>query len=124
MKKLFLLFFTVIVCHNVSFPCNELQGWRGDWKEHVGSDRSLICKLPFYSDYCDDIIIIHNENPNRPIVYKILDENGSILISGNVTKENSSQITISVSNLPDNGYYTIILTSPNPNDRVWSQFEK
>ena len=54
----------------------------------------------------------------------LLDEYGNALITGSVSKENSAQITISISDLPDNGIFTVILTSPNPNDRVWSQFEK
>ncbi|MFR3188001.1 MAG: DUF3244 domain-containing protein, partial [Phocaeicola sp.] len=90
----------------------------------VDSDRSIIYKIPFYSDYWEDIIVVHNEKPNRAIFYEIVDEYDNILIKGSVSKENSAQITISVSDLPDNGIYTIILTSPDPNDWVYSKFKK
>ena len=63
-------------------------------------------------------------NPDRPIDYQIINDSGDVLIKGSVSKENSAQITISVSDLPDNGIYTIILTSPDPNDWVYSKFKK
>lgn len=124
MKKLFILLLSQIVCYSVAFPFDEIQSWNGDWKEHVDKDRSMIYKIPFYTDYWEDIIVVHNEKPDRTIFYEIVDEYDNVLIKGSALKENSAQITISVSDLPDNGIYTILLTSPDPNDRVWSKFEK
>ena len=77
-----------------------------------------------YNHLFNNSIIIYNAKPDRFITYEILDEYGNVFVTGSVSKENSAQITILVSDLPDNGIYTIILTSPNPNDRVWSQFER
>lgn len=96
------------------------------YKNVVNSNNVFVefVDIPFHSELFNDLFIIHNEKPDRPITYEILDEYGDVLIAGNVSKENSVQITLSVSDLPDNGIYTIVLTSPNPNDRVWSQFEK
>ena len=124
MKKLFIFLLSQIVFCSVVFPCDEIQGWHGHWIECEGSDRSIIYKIPFYSDYWEDIIVVNNEKPDRAIFYEIVDEYDNVLIKGSISEENSAQITILVSDLPDNGIYTIILTSPNPNDRVWSQFER
>lgn len=124
MKKLFIFLLSQIVCYSVVFPCDEIQSWNGDWKESEESDRSIINKIPFYSDYWDNIIVVHNEKPDRAIFYEIVDEYDNVLIKGGVSKENSAQITISVSDLPDNMVYTVILTSPDPNDWVYSKFKK
>lgn len=124
MKKLFIFLLSQIVFYSVVFPCDEIQGWNGDWNECVDSDRSIIYKIPFYSDYWEDIIVVHNEKPDRSIFYEIVDEYDNVLIKGSVSKENSAKITILVSDLPDNGIYTIILTSPEPNDWVCSKFKK
>ncbi len=97
--------------------------WNGNWKDGTVSF-SVTNEIPFYSEYIGNEIIIYNRNPDKLIYYKVVDKFYNILKSGVVSKENSAQITISVSDLPDNGIYTIILTSPNPNDRVWSQFKK
>lgn len=64
------------------------------------------------------------KKPDRPITYEVLDVYGNKLITGNVSKENSTLIIISISELPDNGIYTIVLTSSEYEDRVWSQFKK
>lgn len=69
-------------------------------------------------------IKIYNKKPDRPITYEVLDVYGNKLITGNVSKENSTLIIISISELPDNGIYTIVLTSSEYEDRVWSQFKK
>lgn len=124
MKKLFIFLLSQIVFYSVMFPCDEIQGWHGYWIECEGSDRSISYKIPFYSDYWEDIIVVHNEKPDRAIFYEIVDEYDNVLIKGRVSEENSAQITISVSDLPDNGIYTIILTSPDSNDWVYSKFKK
>lgn len=123
MRKLFLLLFICVWCSKI-LATEGLRDWDGIWGNTCNHDRSLSSKIPFYSNHWENIIVVHNENPDRPITYEVLDEYGNVLIAGNVSKENSVQITLSVSDLPDNGIYTIVLTSPNPNDRVWSQFEK
>lgn len=121
-KKLVLLLF-FLLSKNV-FSIESSTVWEGTWIPTEMVDKSSITKIPFSSQFLGNIIIIHNENPDRPITYEVLDEYGNVLLTGSVSKENSVQITISVLDLPDNGIYTIILTSPNPNDRVWSQFER
>jgi hypothetical protein len=123
MKKLLVLLFVLFLSSNNVFSLSKVSDWGGIWSKNPVV-LSLYQELPFYSDYCDDIIIVHNDNPDRPIDYQITDNSGDVLIKGSVSKENSAQIIISVSDLPDNGIYTIILTSPDPNDWVYSKFEK
>lgn len=124
MRKLFLLFlFISIWCSNI-LAVEGFREWDGLWGKTYDDDRSLTSEIPFYSDYWEDFIVVHNEKPDRAIFYEIVDEYDNILIKGSVSKENSAQITISVSDLPDNGIYTIILTSPDPNDWVYSKFKK
>ena len=112
--------------NNKIFSNERMQPWQGEWGDNQQTMNVFVefVDIPFHSELFNDLFIIHNEKPDRPITYEILDEYGDVLIAGNVSKENSVQITLSVSDLPDNGIYTIVLTSPNPNDRVWSQFEK
>lgn len=123
MKKLLVLLFVLFLSSNNVFSLSKVSDWGGIWGKNPVV-LSLYQELPFYSDYCDDIIIVHNDNPDRPIDYQITNDFGDVLIKGSVSKENSAQITILVSDLPDNGIYTIILTSPDPNDWVYSKFEK
>lgn len=124
MKKIiFILLLCLAHVNTYSYMCIRDHEWNGSWGDSKDC-LSIIPDLPFHSTQLKDQIIIKNEIPDRCIYFKVVDENLNILKSGNINIENSAQITISISDLPDNGIYTIILTSPNPNDRVWSQFEK
>lgn len=122
MKKIFFILF--ILFSSRLFSNNSIQNWHGEWKDNQQIIISISEDIPFYSDLTNDLLVIHNAKPDRLINYVLLDEYGNALITGSVSKENSAQITISISDLPDNGIFTVILTSPNPNDRVWSQFER
>lgn len=124
MRKLFLLFLFISVWCNSTLAIEGLRQWDGLWGKIDGDERSLSSEIPFHSDYWGDIVVVHNEKPDRAVFYEIVDEYDNVLIKGSVSKENSAQITISVSNLPDNGIYTIILTSPDSNDWVYSKFKK
>lgn len=121
-KKIFFILF--VLFSSRLFSNNSIQNWHGEWKDNQQIIISISEDIPFYSDLTNDLLVIHNAKPDRLINYVLLDEYGNALITGSVSKENSAQITISISDLPDNGIFTVILTSPNPNDRVWSQFEK
>lgn len=123
MRKLLLFLFISIWCSN-TLAVEGFREWDGLWGKTYDDDRCLTSEIPFYSDYWEDIIVVHNEKPDRAIFYEIVDEYDNVLIKGSVSEENSAQITILVSDLPDNGIYTIMLTSPDSNDRVWSQFKK
>lgn len=123
-KKLFILLLVCVLSNNQVFSLGRKTEWEGYWNIKSQTNKSLFPNIPFRSEYFNNSIIIYNLEPDRMITYEILDEYSNVLITGRVLKENSAQITISISDLPDNGIYTIILTSPNPNDRVWSQFEK
>lgn len=122
MKNIFFILF--VLFSSRLFSNNSIQNWHGEWKDNQQIIISISEDIPFYSDLTNDLLVIHNAKPDRLINYVLLDEYGNALITGSVSKENSAQITISISDLPDNGIFTVILTSPNPNDRVWSQFEK
>ena len=123
-KKLFILLLVCVLCNNKVFSMEEKTIWEGYWNIKDQTNKSLFPDIPFHSEYFNNSIIIYNEKPDRFITYEILDEYGNVFVTGSVSKENSAQITILVSDLPNNGIYTIILTSLNPNDRVWSQFER
>lgn len=125
MKKLLLILF-ICISYSYVFAIEESLSWGGVWgdKGDFVTEKSLLLKIPFHSEYFVDFLLIHNENPDRPIDYQIINDSGDVLIKGSVSKENSAQITISVSDLPDNGIYTVILTSPDPNDWVYSKFKK
>lgn len=122
MKNIFFILF--VLFSSRLFSNNSIQNWHGEWKDNQQIIISISEDIPFYSDLTNDLLVIHNAKPDRLINYVLLDEYGNALITGSVSKENSAQITISISDLSDNGIFTVILTSPNPNDRVWSQFEK
>lgn len=121
-KNLVLLLFLLLSKNVYSIESSTV--WEGTWVHTEMIDKSSITRIPFSSQCMGDIIIIDNENPDRPITYEVLDEYGNVLLTGTVSKENSGQIIISVSDLSDNGIYTIILTSPVPNDWVYSKFKK
>lgn len=95
----------------------------GCWVEEH-DERTLMNKIPFDSEFNNELVIIHNDVPDRTIYYKIEAEDGNVLIEGCVCKEQSAQIVIPISELPNNKTYTIILKSPNPMDRVYSVFQK
>lgn len=97
--------------------------WNGNWKDGTTSF-GVTNEIPFYSEYIGDEIIIYNRNPDRLIYYKVVDKFGNILKSGVVSKENSNQIQISISDLSNNNTYTIILTSQNSYDCVSMNFIK
>lgn len=124
MRKLFLLFLFISVWCNSTLAIEEFRQWDGLWGKIDDEERSLSSEIPFHSNYWENIIVVHNEKPDRAIFYEIVDEYDNVLIKGSVSKENSAQITILVSDLPDNGIYTVILTSPDPNDWVYSKFKK
>lgn len=128
MGKILVTLLLCIVCNNVAFSLETLSSWEGEWKgepqEEQPNKRSITQTLPFRSEYFKDVVVIYNERPDRDIHYEITDECGSILQSGDVSQESSAQIVISVSELSDNGIYTIVLTSSNPSDRVYSTFQK
>lgn len=124
MKRLItLLSLCLFICTN-TFPNAKMDNWQGDWNITNSNMKSSFVEIPFHSEFVMELIMIHNDKPDRIIFYEVIDTFGNVLKKGCVSKENSAQITISISDLPDNGIYTIILTSPNPNDRVWSQFER
>ncbi len=124
MKKALMFVLFCYFCNVNVFSIEEIYSWVGDWKSNQPEIKSLFSDIPFHSEYLGGEIKIYNKQPDRPITYEVLDDDGNILITGNVSKENSAQITISVSELPDNGIYTIVLTSSVLEDRVWSQFKK
>lgn len=118
MKRLLILLSLCFLCNKYVFS------WNGTWESGETPGRNFFSQIPFHSEYLDDTIIIHNEKPNKTICYEIIDEDGSALISGCVSMENSAQIIISISELPANRVYTIVLRSPYPEDMVYSQFSK
>lgn len=121
-KNLLILFFLFSI---KLFPNENNFSWGGNWTvEDDNIFRSEQLEIPFYSELFNDILVIYNKRPDRIIFYEVIDTFGNVLKNGCVSKENSAQITISVSDLSNNGIYTIILTSPVPYDKVWSQFEK
>ncbi|WP_300770534.1 hypothetical protein [uncultured Bacteroides sp.] len=97
--------------------------WNGNWKDETTS-LSVTNEIPFYSEYIGGEIIIYNRNPDRLIYYKVVDKFDNILRSGIVSKENSDQIQISISDLSNNNTYAIILTSQNSCDCVSMNFIK
>ncbi len=113
MKNIFFILF--VLFSSRLFSNNSIQNWHGEWKDNQQIIISISEDIPFYSDLTNDLLVIHNAKPDRLINYVLLDEYGNALITGSVSKENSAQITISISDLPDNGIFTVILTSPNPN---------
>lgn len=124
MKKALMFILLYYFCNVNVFSSEEIYSWVGDWKSNQQEIKSLLSNIPFHSEYLDGEIKIYNKKPDRPITYEVLDVYGNKLITGNVSKENSTLIIISISELPDNGIYTIVLTSSHNEDRVWSQFKK
>lgn len=121
MKKILLLLFLCIVCLE-GFSKDD-GNWRGSWQKEDYS-RDAVQELPFHSECFNDVLVITNETPDRDIRCEIMDEKGQVLTSCEVNKENSSRIVLSISELPEHNSYTIVLTSSNPMDRVYSTFEK
>lgn len=123
-KIILFLLLVFVAWNNAAFSNENNNRWDGYWNSDVCFDRNIFNEIPFSYEYVDNLLIIYNKKPDRTIYYKIVDEFGNVLITCSVSKENSAQITISISDLPDNGIYTIILTSPDPNDWVYSKFKK
>lgn len=124
MKKVLVTLFFYVVCITNLFSYSLAENeWKGGWQLEDYS-RSITQTLPFHSEYFKDVVVIYNERPDRDIHYEITDECGNTLQSGDVSQESSAQFVIPVSELSDNGIYTIVLTSSNPSDRVYSTFQK
>lgn len=122
MKKYLTALFLCVMCSR-GFSIECLSDWNGRWNRPQ-EDRSIIQELPFHSEYFNDVLVITNETPDRDIRCEIMDEKGQVFTSCEVNKENSSRIVLSISELPEHNSYTIVLTSSNPMDRVYSTFEK
>lgn len=125
MKRILLILFICISCSK-AYSTEEVQSWEGIWSNNstINNERSLLSKIPFRTEYFSDFILIYNENPDRPINYEVKNEFGKVLINGIISKDSSAQIPISISDLLDNGIFTIVLTSSFFNDMVWSKFKK
>lgn len=125
MREILLILFICVSCSK-AFSTEEVESWKGFWSNNneIHKERSLLSKIPFRSEYFFDFILIHNENPDRTIYYEIKNELGNVLINGIISKDSSVQISLPVSDLPSNWIYTIILTSPEANDWVYSKFKK
>ncbi|WP_195530550.1 DUF3244 domain-containing protein [Phocaeicola vulgatus] len=119
MRNLF-LFFCIL-----SIPIiGSAETFEGVWiKQNV--ERNIINgSIPFDFEIINELIIINNDVPDRIVYYKIQKEDGSLLLEGCVSKEQSAQIIIPIVELLNNETYMIILTSPNPMDKVYSVFKK
>lgn len=123
-KIILFLLLVFVAWNNVAFSHENNNSWNGYWGSDCETERNVFNEIPFSYEYVDNLLIIYNRRPDRILFYEVIDAFGNLFMKGSVSKENSGQIIISVLDLPDNGIYTIILTSPYPDDRVWSQFEK
>lgn len=119
-RSLMILFVSLLALNLIAKDGND---FTGSW-EDIPMIKGIVQELPFHSEYFNDVLVITNETPDRDIRCEIIDEKGQVLTSCEVNKENSSRIVLSISELPEHQSYTIVLTSPNPLDRVYSTFEK
>lgn len=120
------LFITFVLCLFLikGFAAEQQEEWGGRWDIPDKKRCNIIFQLPFTHEVYDEIVIIHNSQPDRDIHCEILDEYGNVVQSYDVSQINSAYIVLPISNLPSNHTYMIVLTSPEPTDRAYTTFEK
>lgn len=121
MERSLMVFFVFLF--GLELMAKDDNDFTGSWEKNPVI-KSIVQDIPFHLDLYNDIIIITNETPDRDIHCEIMDEKGQVIKSYEVSKEHSSRMVLSVSELPEHQSYMIVLTSPNPMDRVYSTFEK
>lgn len=95
--------------------------WVGDWSERPEAFSQY---NPFTFKISKDVIIITNSSPDRDIHCEILNEYGAVLKCFDIADTESAYIILPIEDLPDSNTYMIVLTSPNPSDRIYATFEK
>lgn len=123
MKKILMTWVLCMMGCIYGFSIDDTSSWEGIW-EFEKTDFSINSKLPFHSELSNDVITIYNDSPDRDIYCEIINASGVVVQSWEISQENSARIILPVAELPGDASYTIVLTSPNPTDRVYSTFEK
>ena len=94
--------------------------WEGKWKNY---ERSLD-GIPISGQVADNLLILSNDRPDRDIVITFMDSSGTVVFEKYVPQSQSAYVMLSLEELPDGNTYTVVLTSPNPLDRIYATFEK
>lgn len=94
--------------------------WVDDWSERPETFSQ--CN-PFTLRVCKDVIIITNSLPDRDIHCEILNECGVVLKCFDIADTESAYIILPIEDLLDGNTYAVVLTSPNPSDRICATFE-
>ena len=121
--KLSILFFSIFlfsmesVIGKMGASCLE---WEGKWKNY---ERSLD-GIPISGQVADNLLIYSNDRPDRDIVITFMDSSGTVVFEKYVPQSQSAYVMLSLEELPDGNTYTVVLTSPNPLDRIYATFEK
>lgn len=97
--------------------------WGGLWNRNQETN-SITQEIPFWSEFYDDVVVIHNENPDRDIHCEVINQGNIVVKSYDIPQEDAVLISIPIDDLSDNTSYTIVLTSSNPLDRVYTSFVK
>lgn len=94
--------------------------WRGSWDP---ASRSLN-DIPISGQVADNLLILSNDCPDRDIIITFMDTSGTVILEKYVPQSQSAYVMLPLEELLDGNTYTVVLTSPNPLDRIYATFEK